>query len=247
MKKFYYRFGLLLSFLIFCALIIKSSPYRELRPYVVFMGKTSNSTDMPAISINGRISLYIPGNNEIESFYIEQIPVTIQAYKHCIASGYCQTQHYRNNYAKFWNSSLYNSFPVTFVTWMEAQTYCKAYGGDLPSEAQWKLAAGSDFKYDYPWGNSLPTISRANIDGFYQWLTPAGWLPSGASPYGILDMTGNVREWVLDEIFEDNDNKLLKGGSDHDAFSDGMIDSLYNHGPTSSGFNRGFRCVFPAK
>ena len=51
----------------------------------------------------------------------------------------------------------------------------------------------------------------------------------------------------LDEIYEDNDNKLLKGGSDYDNFSNGKIESYFDHGPTSSGINRGFRCVYPVK
>ncbi|MBQ6520648.1 MAG: SUMF1/EgtB/PvdO family nonheme iron enzyme [Anaerolineaceae bacterium] len=245
MKKFYYFLLLSVSLFIFSALIFLSSPYRELRPYTLFGSNITEKNNLSTRIINGRKTVLITSNGQNESFYIDQIPVTIADYKKCTLQGLCETQHYRNDYTKFWDVSIYESFPVTFITWMEARNYCVSYGGDLPTAQQWELAAGSDHKYDFPWGNSLPTLSKANLDGYYQCLTPAGWLPEGASPHGVLDMTGNVREWVLDEIFEDNDNKLLKGGCGNDAFSDGRIESAFNHGPTSSGFNRGFRCVYP--
>lgn len=245
MRKAFLLSSLLLSFFLFLGLIFVSSPYRELRPYPLFGEKIPEKTGQTIKKVNDRIAVLINGNTETESFFIDQTPVTIRDYKKCIHSGLCETQHYRNIYTQFWNNKIYEIFPVTFVTWMEARNYCNVYGGDLPTAVQWELAAGSEYKNDYPWGNSFPNISTANIDGYYQWLTPAGWLPKGASPYGILDLTGNVREWVLDEIFADNDNKLLKGGGDHDSFPDGRVEASFNHGPTSSGFNRGFRCIYP--
>ena len=230
---------------IFTALIYASSPYRELRLYEIFGKKIPENIGMQVKTINGTQAILIEEAEKTEPFYIDQIPVTIGMYKNCIDIGNCEFQHYRYNYTRFWNSDIYNIFPITFVNWFDAQNYCHAYGGELPTAAQWELAAGSAYHSDYPWGNALPSLSTANLDGYYQWLTPAGWLPKGASPYGVLDMTGNVREWVLDEIYEDNDNKLLKGGCNSDSFMDGKINAYFDHGPTSSGFNRGFRCVYP--
>lgn len=233
------------AFVIFFAMIFLSSPYRELRPYGFFGKNITEKLDIPTRIVNGGIKIFVPGNDVIPGFYIDQIPVTVNDYKNCINVGLCETQHYHDSYLKFWKQKIYGSFPVTFVTWMEAQNYCHAYGGDLPSSHQWELAAGYGFQYHYPWNNTLPSLSKANLDGYYQWLTPAGWLPEGASPYGVLDMSGNVREWMLDEVFEYNDNKMLKGGGANDSFSDGRIESSFDHAPTSSGFNRGFRCVYP--
>ena len=236
---------LISSFIVFSMLIFLSSPYRMLRPYELFGKKLPEKAGFTTSIINRRKAVLISGDQDTEDFFIDQIPVTIGAYKDCTASGNCLYQHYHDHYTKFWIKKRYENFPVTFVTWMEAQTYCQASGGNLPTEHQWELAAGAELNYDYPWGRSLPTIADANIDGYYQSLIPAGWLPEGASPYGVLDMTGNVREWVLDEIYADNDNKLLKGGSDYDNFSNGTIAAHFDHTPTSSGINRGFRCVYP--
>ena len=238
---------LILSFAVFLflAMVFLSSPYRELRPYKFFGKKIAEKNEYITQIVNNRIIVFIPGNDVIPGFYIDQIPVTINDYKKCIDDCLCETQHYRDDYTKIWNQKIYGSFPVTFITWMEAQNYCQAYGGDLPASLQWELAAGYGLQYHYPWNNSLPSLSKANLDGFYQWLTPAGWLPEGASPYGVLDMTGNVREWMLDEVYDYNDNKMLKGGGANDSFSDGRIEAFFDHAPTSSGFNRGFRCVYP--
>lgn len=245
MKRLLYFLFLLLSFIFFLALVFLSSPYRELRPYNIFGKKITENLHIQTRMVNNRLTIYIPGNDAVSGFYIDQIPVTVDSYKDCINNGLCETQHYRGDYTKFWGQKIFGSFPVTFVTWMEALNYCHAYGGDLPSALQWELAAGYGMQHHYPWNNTLPSLSKANLDGFYQLLTPAGWLPEGASPYGVLDMSGNVREWMLDEVFEYNDNKMLKGGGANDSFSDGRIEASFDHAPTSSGFNRGFRCVYP--
>ena len=243
MKK--YILILFFSFCIFLLLIIYSSPYRSLRPYELFGKNTHPEIQTKDKFIDNRKAILINSSDAENSFYIDQIPVTVKDYKRCLSKGLCNPHHYRNYYTIFFESKFYDIFPVTFINWMDARKFCLAAGGDLPTEQQWNLAAGGDFGIIYPWGNAQPNLSLANIDGYYQSLIPAGWLPSGQSPYGVLDMTGNVREWVLDEIFEDNDNKLLKGGSSNDSFNEGRIEAHLDHGPTSSGFNRGFRCVYP--
>lgn len=187
--------------------------------------------------INGRKAVLI---DKEEVFYIDQIPVTIDAYQNCVRSGNCASAHYRNEYRKYAVNPIYGSLPVTFVTWHEARQYCISAGGDLPTIAQWESAAGDGI---YSWGDTYPSPAKANIDGWYQSHIPAGWLPKGASPYGVLDMTGNVREWVLDE--NEDGAKGLKGGSYQDAWSSVKSEKTYYHEPNSSGFNRGFRCVYP--
>jgi serine/threonine-protein kinase len=98
-----------------------------------------------------------------------------------------------------------NSYPVVQVSWNDAMAYCHWAGRQLPTEAQWEKAArGTDGRI-YPWSNETATCDYAVMDdgqglgcgrGNTAW--PVGSKPKGASPYGALDMAGNLWEWVAD-------------------------------------------------
>ena len=92
------------------------------------------------------------------------------------------------------------SRPAIYVSWRDAADYCawlKKKTGlpfRLPSEAEWEKAA----RDRYPWGGRLPDSGLANFNKDHMMTRPVGSYPAGASPYGILDMAGNVWEWMLD-------------------------------------------------
>ena len=98
--------------------------------------------------------------------------------------------------------------PVVGVTWYDAEAYCAWAGGHLPTEAQWEKAARWTGSYPnvYPWGNAWDAERCNNYydtnpagGGYARYQTaPVGSYPSGASPYGLQDMAGNVWEWVAD-------------------------------------------------
>ena len=131
--------------------------------------------------------------------------------------------------------ALRPAHPVTGVSWYEAEAYARFMGKRLPTEAEWEKAASWDertqTKRRYAFGERVPS-GRAvcNFDLRFWGTTPVGSFKEGASPYGCLDMTGNLWEWTADpfagytgfepfpypeysEEWFDGDHRVLRGGS----------------------------------
>jgi len=117
----------------------------------------------------------------------------------------------------YWNTGQYSSgtdypdYPVVGVSYYEAEAYARFAGKELPSEAMWEKCARGSMNpgYKWPWGNEFhKDISGVRVhcnyngnDGYedpYPQLAPVGAFPTGASPYGAMDMAGNVAEWTKD-------------------------------------------------
>lgn len=154
----------------------------------------------------------------IDSFWLDQTEITNQEYRLCVEAGRCPLP----SAMTFYDDTNYADHPVVFVSWNMAQDYCAWAGRRLPTEAEWEKAATwnptSNEKSVYPWGNEFDCTkgnfddetdadravmpgSRAGCDGFPK-TAPVGSFPAGASPYGALDMGGNVWEWVHDAFIE---------------------------------------------
>lgn len=103
--------------------------------------------------------------------------------------------------------------PVTWVDLADARAYCAWAGGRLPTGVEWQWAAqGSDGR-EWPWG---PDFDPARCNGDSDATTPVDSYPAGTSPFGILDLVGNVWEWT-EPVLADGWHRwaLLRGGSHH--------------------------------
>ena len=137
----------------------------------------------------------------LKAYWIDKVEVTNAMYNLCIQQGGCQKLPFNFNSKTrdtYFNNPEFANYPVIYVGWGEAEAYCKWAGRRLPTEAEWEHAArGSDFRI-FPWGEARPTSTYTNFNSQYGDTTEVGSFPAGASPYGILDMSGNVAEWVND-------------------------------------------------
>jgi formylglycine-generating enzyme required for sulfatase activity len=143
----------------------------------------------------------------LDAFYIDKTEVTNAQYRTCVEAEACGAPSDTTYYDK----ADYAQHPVVYVSWNDADAYCQWAGKRLPTEAEWEKAARETDGRKYPWGNTFDG-GRLNFcdlncesdhkdteaDDGYARTAPMGSYPAGASPYGALDMAGNVWEWVAD-------------------------------------------------
>ena len=135
----------------------------------------------------------------LDAFWIDRTEVTNEMYRRCVQAGACTEPAHSRRYG----SVEYRKHPVMGVSWVQAVEYCTWAGRRLPTEAEWEKAARGTDGSLYPWGSDAPDPSRLNFNHLVEDTTQVGNYPAGASPYGALDMAGNVWEWVADGYDED--------------------------------------------
>jgi len=138
----------------------------------------------------------------VEEFWIGKYPATVAQYRR-----FCRTCNRRMPGEPHWGWE--DQHPVVRVTWTEAEMYCRWAGLRLPTEHEWEKAARGTDGREYPWGDGEPTEELCNFDENVRRPTEVGNYPAGASPYGCLDMAGNVWEWCDEE----GTSSVLRGGS----------------------------------
>src|SRR5215217_6683828 len=123
-----------------------------------------------------------------------------RCYSACVGTSICKEPVNKNSRKQtdYFKIVAYNNFPVLFVDWEMAHTYCAWAGRRLPTEAQWEKAArGTDGRV-YPWGNDPPNGEFLNFNWIVGDVSAVRSYTAGTSPYGAYDMAGNVWEWVND-------------------------------------------------
>jgi formylglycine-generating enzyme required for sulfatase activity len=179
----------------------------------------------------------------LSSFWIDQTEVTQAMYAKCSAEG-C---------TKPTCKSGGDNYPIVCVDWASAKAYCEWAGRRLPDEFEWEKAARGTEGSLYPWGNEKATCEYAVMDegngngcgkGDSAW--EVGSKPAGISPYGALDMAGNVWEWVEDwDYYAVNGaGRVLRGGGFFSIAS--TVRSAKRevlHRPIDRNKSLGFRCA----
>ena len=194
---------------------------------------------------------------ELDGFWIDQTEVTSGMYAQCVDAGACSPQEESNPTQV--DTARYDVYPVINVSWFQANDYCNWIGGRLPTEAEWEKAARGDDGRLYPWGDDEPTCRLANYWTCVNRISAVGSYPAGASPYGALDMAGNVWEWTADWYAEDyyslsssknplgaetGELRVLKGDSwwGSNPYI-GSMSSRFPAYPDEGSDDYGFRCV----
>ena len=193
------------------------------------------------------------------SFWIDQTEVTIQQYKLCVEAEACEEPRDPDSFTRngYYTNAAFNNYPVINVSWYDAVKYCEWAGRRLPTEAEWEKAARGVDGNIYPWGDGI-NCELANYVGCVGDTDEVGSYPLGASPYGVLDMSGNVWEWVADWYFigyyeespldyplgpESGAYRVVRGGSwnDYDWYL--RTTTRYSYFPDNKRVSIGFRCA----
>jgi len=204
----------------------------------------------------------------LSAFAIDKTEVTVGQYWQCVQTGTCAAPQTNTGQlaADYLNNPAFDNYPVINVPWSEANRYCLWQGKRLPTEAEWELAAGwnaaKGAKLLWPWGNSADGIEANVGETSVSEPVPGGTNPADASALDVLDMGGNVSEWVFDwykvdyySVADDTDpvgptnrrgegtGRVVRGGSYADTTEQARTANRH-HKEASYGYPTvGFRCA----
>jgi formylglycine-generating enzyme required for sulfatase activity len=231
--------------------------------FVMGSASQSNSDERPEHQVS------------LDDFWIDRTEVSVGQFRRFVEATGHVTQYEQDGQGWIWNGSgwsavkgaswqnplgngpLPDNTPVVQVSWNDATAYCDWARRRLPTEAEWEKAARGTNAALYPWGNNQPDASLASYNGVLG-LVPVDSLPSGASPYGALNMAGNAYEWVADWYSDSyyanspgqnpkgpksGKYKVMRGGSWQLSATALLAFGREVGQPTAGNSNVGFRCA----
>lgn len=181
-------------------------------PTVVPVNLAGPSSGSEMAWVDGSVLVYVPAGQftmgsglpdapqrtvSLDDYWIYKTEVTNSMYAFCVSVGACAPPAQELG-SPTYDNPIYANYPVVGVSWDMAANYCSWIDGSLPTEAQWEKAARGSQGVQYPWGEAVPNCNQGNFAGCVGGLTDVTKYEDGASPYGVLDMAGNVFEWVRD-------------------------------------------------
>jgi formylglycine-generating enzyme required for sulfatase activity len=184
----------------------------------------------------------------LAGFWIDKYEVSTVQYQLCVDAGVCEPSSY---------AGLINfEYPITNVSWFDAETYSIWVEGTLPTEAEWEYAARGIDRLVYPWGDEFDG-TRLNYCDFhcgesqrdptssdrYPFTSPVGSFPTGESWVGAQDMAGNVWEWTDSWFDGEQTRRIVRGGSWKDDASFARTAFRGSGTPDSRNDDLGFRVI----
>lgn len=197
------------------------------------------------------------------SFLMAATETTDAQYTECVQAGACAAAGYPDGWQPWHRRS---DLPVVWVSWADADRFCRWLDGRLPSQAEWEFAArGGQEGWRYPWGNEIPVSGESAEGGARFTVDPASAAAPGPvesyapNALGLYDMAGNVWEWVADvwhKSYEgapadgsawltrgDTTYRVVRGGSCFDPAASLRVSVVGRSSAESRLENIGFRCV----
>lgn len=195
---------------------------------------------------------------EVEAYQIGQYPVTAAQYAIFVAESGHQPPRYWPHGRPH---QMFADHPVVDVTWWDALAYCAWLARQtgrplrLPTEAEWERAARGDARRTYPWGDAFYKDKCNNWENGTGRTTPVDSFPAGVSPFGVMDMAGNVWEWCSsiyrdypysaadgrEQLTDHSEWRVIRGGSWYDTEWGVRAARRFGSPPTLACHNTGFR------